>query len=145
VREGHPRIKGTIDLDTYLSLDHVLVSSRRSGHGPEDIALAREGLKRTVAIRCQHITTAMCLISGSDLVLTMSEVFARRANGMFDHQIVRPPFSTPPIDTYLFWHANGDADPANQWPPQMIENVCHSLTLNANYSIFRSDRIGTGL
>jgi DNA-binding transcriptional LysR family regulator len=131
-RKGHPGIKGAVDIDTYLSLKHVLVSSRHSGQGLEDIALAREGLTRDVAVRCQQFSTAMRLVGGSNLVLTTPETGARRANVLFDHQIISPPFNIAAADTYVFWHTNCDADPANRWLRQMIIRASQTPALGVS-------------
>jgi DNA-binding transcriptional LysR family regulator len=120
-RRGHPLVDGTVDLDTYLSADHVCVTSTAMGQGPEDIALSRLGKSRNISVRCQQIHTAMRLVSMSDVLLTMSESFARRANLWFDHQILPTPFEAAPIDMYLYWHANADLDPANVWFRDMIK------------------------
>ncbi|THD72933.1 LysR family transcriptional regulator [Thalassobius vesicularis] len=121
-RRGHPLVQGQITLDDYLALDHVIVTSRPRGAGPEDIALSREGKTRQIAARCQQINTAMRAVASSDLVLTMAETFARRANVWFDNQIVPVPFEAPRIDAYLYWHANTDADPANLWLRSTIKS-----------------------
>jgi DNA-binding transcriptional LysR family regulator len=122
-RQGHPQVSGSIELETYLALDHVIVSSRPSGLGPEDIALSREGKTRRIAVRCQQINTAMRIVSQSDLVLTMAASFAERANVWFDNQMLASPFAAPEIDTYLYWHSNCDADQANIWFRGMIEQA----------------------
>ena len=120
-RQSHPDIEGAIDLDTYLAARHVIVTSRSQGLGPEDVALAREGLSRHIHVRCQQINSAMRLISTSNLLLTMSETFARRANLWFNHQILPLPIEAAEIDTYLYWHDTTDADPANAWLRSMVQ------------------------
>jgi len=120
-RRGHPLVDGAIDLDTYLAAEHVLVTSRPRGLGPEDISLSRAGRTRKVRARCQQLSTAMRMVASSNLLLTMSETFARRANLRFDHQILPIPFEADGIDTYLYWHENADAEPANQWLRAMIK------------------------
>src|SRR5688572_16135243 len=40
-RRDHPRVRGELSLETYLALEHVLVSGRRHGGGYEDAALSR--------------------------------------------------------------------------------------------------------
>ncbi|WP_372604028.1 LysR family transcriptional regulator [Actibacterium sp.] len=122
-RKDHPIAREGLDLEAYLSLEHILVTSRPGGHGPEDVALSREGKSRRVAVRCQQINTAMRLVDRTDLVLTMSEAIAERANIWFKHQIIATPFAAPKIDTYLYWHANSDADQANQWFRGVVEGA----------------------
>ncbi|WP_370223668.1 LysR family transcriptional regulator [Pararhodobacter marinus] len=119
-RRGHPLVSGAIDLDTYLRAEHVLVTSRMQGLGPEDVALARDGNRRNIRARCQQINTAMRMIASSNMLLTVSDTFARRANMWFDNQILPAPFETEGIDTYLYWHQNADADPANRWFRSMV-------------------------
>lgn len=120
-RRGHPVVNDALDLETYTQLDHVIVTSRAQGSGPEDVALSREGLSRKIRVRCQQINTAMRLVATSDLVMTMAENIARRANIWFDNQIIPAPFASPKVDTYLYWHENFDNDPSNQWFRQMVE------------------------
>jgi DNA-binding transcriptional LysR family regulator len=64
----------------------------------------------------------MRIVGSSNMLLTMSETFARRANLWFDNQILPVPFDAPGIDTYLYWHANTDADPANRWFRDVIQS-----------------------
>ena len=123
VREGHPLVQGTIDLATYLAADHVIVTSRPEGLGPEDMALSRLGKHRRIRSRCQQLNTAMRLVASSDMLLTMSETFVRLANGQFNNQIVTAPFEADGIDTYLYWHANAEPDPANRWFRSLIRTT----------------------
>lgn len=119
-RRGHPLIEHGVDLETYLGAGHVLVTSRPQGLGPEDVFLARNSHRRTIRARCQQINTAMRMVASSDLLMTVSETFARRANLWFDNQILPAPFETEGIDTYVYWHENVDADPANRWFREMV-------------------------
>ncbi len=119
-RKNHPLLKGGIDLESYIAADHVIVTSRPQGQGPEDIALSRVGKHRRIVARCQQINTAMRLVASSDMLLTMAEAFALRANTSFDNQLVAAPFKTEGVDTYLYWHDNADADPANRWFRSMV-------------------------
>jgi DNA-binding transcriptional LysR family regulator len=55
------------------------------------------------------------VVSQTDLVLTMPEHYARVANRQFNNQILPLPLDMPPLDAYLYWHANTDQEPANRW------------------------------
>ena len=50
-RQGHPAIKDTLDLDTYLAQRHIQVSSRRHGPSLIDVELGRRGFRRQVFLR----------------------------------------------------------------------------------------------
>ena len=54
-------------------------------------------------------------MSETDLILTMSERYARIANRLFANRVLPFPLEVPDYDAYLYWHANADADPANRW------------------------------
>ncbi len=114
-RKNHPAVGKRLNLATYLRQHHVLVSSRRSGPGLEDVELNRQGLSRRIRLRCQHYFAACRVVSQTDLILTMPEHYARVANQQFRNQILPLPLDMPPLDAYLYWHANVDKEPANRW------------------------------
>lgn len=121
-RRGHPAVRGEISLEDYLAQDHILVTSRSRGLGPEDMSLSRDGKTRQIKARVQEINTAMRAVASTDMLLTVVEAFALPANVWFDNQIVALPFEAPRVDAYLYWHTNVDADPANRWLREMVGN-----------------------
>jgi len=115
-RRGHPLVKRRkLTLETYLQLEHIQTSSRRRGPGLEDVELSRQGLQRRIRLRCQHYFAACRVASETDLALTMPERLARIVNQQFNNQLLPFPLEMPSLDIYLYWHANVDNDPANQW------------------------------
>lgn len=114
-RKNHPQARTALDLKTYLRLGHVVVSSRRSGLGLEDVELSRRGLQRSVRLRCQHYFAACRVVAQTDLILTMPETYAGVANEQYGNRILALPFQPPPLDAYLYWHVNAEDEPANRW------------------------------
>lgn len=127
VRKDHPQVRGKLDLDLYLQQEHVLASSRRRGPGLEDFELSRLGLQRRVRLRCQHYFAACRVVSQTDLALTMPERLAQVVNQQFGNQILPFPLSIPELDIYLYWPANVDTDPANQWLREQIKQVTQAI------------------
>ncbi len=123
VRAGHPTVGRELDLETYLSQDHILVSSRRRGFGVEDYELSRHGLKRRIRLRCQHYFAACRVVSETNLLLTMAERYARIVNRLFRNRVLQFPLAVPDYDAYLYWHVNAEADPANQWLRKQLLNA----------------------
>jgi len=119
-RKNHPAVKRGLTLATYLKQHHVLVSSRRRGPGLEDVELSRQGLSRRIRLRCQHYFAACRVVSQTDLVLTMPGNYAKIANRQFGNQILPLPLQMPPLDAYLYWHANVENEPANKWLREQI-------------------------
>ncbi|MFT6775118.1 MAG: DNA-binding transcriptional LysR family regulator [Paracoccaceae bacterium] len=120
-RAEHPALQVGLSLDAYLAAGHILVSTRRRGGGPEDAALARLGLARRVAARCQQGTTALALAAGSDLLFT-----APAASAGPGLALAPLPFDAPPLDTYLYWDAGADQDPASIWLRGLITRAAEA-------------------
>jgi DNA-binding transcriptional LysR family regulator len=119
-RRRHPKVRAGLDLDTYLAQQHIAVSSRRRGMTAEDFELSRHNLRRRVRLRCQHYVAACHVASATDLILTMPERYARTINAQFGNQLLPFPLEVPVFDTYLYWHASADGDPANAWLRQQL-------------------------
>jgi len=115
VRRNHPRVARTLDLATYLQLEHIQVSQRRRGLSAEDFELSRQDLRRRVRLRCQDYFAACRVVHDTDLVLTMPERYARVVNRQFANRLLPFPLDVSVFDTYAYWHAGSDDDPANQW------------------------------
>ena len=122
-RRGHPLLapgSGGLDLAAYLEAEHIRVSLKRHRPGLEDIELARLGLERRIRLRCQSHSAALRIVSQTDLILTMAEPYARILNEPFGHRILPAPIPFPPMDSYLYWHAGSEDDPANRWLRRLI-------------------------
>jgi DNA-binding transcriptional LysR family regulator len=119
-RKDHPIVQGSISLETYLTQEHILASSRKTGLGIEDMELSRLGVQRRISLRCQHFWTACKVVSTSDLLFTMPERYARATNGPLDNQLIPFPIAVSAHDIFLYWHAGADNDPANRW---LRENI----------------------
>lgn len=120
-RRDHPGVSGAVDLETYLAMDHVLVTGRRrGGSGYEDVVLSRMGLSRRIRVRCQHHAAASEIASRSDLLVTMTRNQAELANVHIHNQLVPFPVEAPPLESFLYWHANVHDDPANLWFRRLV-------------------------
>jgi len=119
-RQNHPGINKRLTLANYLRQSHVLVSSRRSGPGLEDLELSRQGHQRHIGLRCQHYFAASLVVSASDLLLTMPGQYAQLANRNTGNQIWPLPLAMPPFDVYLYWHENAENDPSNSWLRELV-------------------------
>ncbi|HZP11842.1 MAG TPA: LysR family transcriptional regulator [Nevskiaceae bacterium] len=122
-RKNHPSVRSRLSLENYLKLEHILVSSRRSGPGLEDVELSRLGLQRRVRLRCQHYFAACRVVSQTNFILTMPERYARVANEQFGNRILPFPLEKPTLDVHLYWHSNVDNEPANKWLRKQLRST----------------------
>jgi len=126
VRMGHPRVDGTIDLATYLALDHVVATVRTHGPGIEDFALENMGLSRRVAVRCQNAVTAWQIIASTDMAFSLPRSQADILQAVWPMQLVELPLTVDQGGRYLYWHQAAQADPALAWLRAIIvEELSH--------------------
>ena len=122
-RKRHPVLKGGLNMEKYLSLRHVLVSSRRSGPTVEDFELSRLGYHRNIGMRCQNYFVAWKTIAGSDILLTVPEQYALKNQHYYNLKRWPMPEPLPPLTSYMYWHETVEDDPANKWMREQITQV----------------------
>ncbi len=111
VRPGHPAEKSGLDLQQYLALGHIHISSRRKGLGHADVALSQLGHKRDIQLHLQHSLAAPRTIRETDLCCTMPMRLAQ-AYGLVGLEL---PFEIEQLEWMLYWHKSSDGDQANIW------------------------------
>lgn len=120
VRAGHPRVGDALDLETWLSLPHALISPQGEGVGIVDRELAKIGRSREVRLRIRYFLAAPLVVAGSDLVLTaprsVAVVMARTA----PLRLLPPPIPLPGFTLSLVWHERDDHDPGHRWLRQRV-------------------------
>ena len=115
VRRDHPRVRDTLDLDTYADLPHVFIAPRGTPGGIVDQVLAKHRRKRHVAIAVPQFLLAPHLVAQSDMILTIGLRVAEAFVKLLPLKIVQPPVALPPFTTQLVWHDRTHVDPAHQW------------------------------
>ncbi|WP_406827488.1 LysR family transcriptional regulator [Microbulbifer sp. ARAS458-1] len=117
LRPDHPLAEeANLTLDQYLDLEHIHVSSRRSGPGVADIALNKLGRRRKVKLRVQHYRVAPLVVLKTDLALTVPLSLAQQ----YPAKRFELPFQIPQMDWHLLWHRSQDEDGAHQWLREQI-------------------------
>jgi DNA-binding transcriptional LysR family regulator len=113
-----------ISQEEYLAAQHIVVSSRPSGPSLVDYSLSALGLKRNIALRCQHYFAASQVVASSDLWLTMPKRYAKLLAAKFnDIELIELPFETSGVDVYLYWHSTHDNDASSKWFRQFLETI----------------------
>jgi DNA-binding transcriptional LysR family regulator len=115
VRRGSAGARGPFDLQRYLSLSHVLVAPRGRPGGIVDDMLARDGLRRQVAVIVPHFLVAPAVVASTDLVWTAPASLARVAAASHPLTIRTPPLALPGFTNAMRWHVRLDRDPGLAW------------------------------
>lgn len=123
VRREHPRIGPALDLEAFLELGHILISSRPRGSGHVDIALERLGHRRRIVLRAQHYLMAPAIVARTDLALTVPRGFAASLEGDYAVRVLELPFSVPEVESHLYWHASAEQDAGHRWLRELIVSL----------------------
>lgn len=115
VRKDHPRVGRRLDLETYLSLGHVLVSVEGREDGAVDRALAKLGRTRTVALRVPSFVSAPLAVLSSDHLCTIASAVARRSHELFGLRVLAPPLALAPAGVVALWSRRAEADEGAAW------------------------------
>ncbi|MCT9088887.1 LysR family transcriptional regulator [Streptomyces sp. ASQP_92] len=114
-RSGHPLFEGRIDARRFAAVDHIGISRHGKREGPIDVALARRGLERRVAVVVPSHTSAMILARDTDLVALTLADWLPDATATLGLRTFPVPLDLAPVDIGMAWHPRNSADPGHRW------------------------------
>ncbi|MGH8855789.1 MAG: LysR substrate-binding domain-containing protein, partial [Telluria sp.] len=112
---------GQMDLQDWLDRPHVMLALRPDATDEIEKALAVRGLKRHIALALPHWGTAVSVIAGTDLILTVA---SRAVSRWAQYETLReftPPLDLPEFSYQQAWHVRREADPAHRWLREAIK------------------------
>lgn len=112
-----------ISLEDYVRLPHVLTSLRKGERGVVDEALAKVGLRRTVALTTPRFVAVPFLVAGAAVVTTMHSTLAHFFADALGLSLSPTPVELPEAAASLVWHASYDRDPAHRWLRETVVRV----------------------
>ncbi len=120
-----------ISVDDYVRLPHVLTSLRRGERGVVDDALAKLGLRRTVALTTPRFLAVPFLVRGAPVVTTMHARLARFFADALGLTLSPPPVELPEAIISLLWHASYDRDPGHKWLRRTVVRLAQETDRDA--------------
>jgi len=127
VREDHPRVRGRMTLDKFVSLPHMLIAPRGRGRGPVDEALSKLGRERRIAVLVPHFLVAPHIVAQTDLCLTLPERIARQFVSMLPLRILDPPIELSGFTVWQGWHERWSRDPGHLWLRSLFVEVSRAI------------------
>lgn len=115
VASGHPAERSGMDVDTWLTLRHILVSPEGHLFGAVDQALAQLGKKRTLALTLPLMFAVPGVVARTLLTATVLSRVVTHAGTDARVATFVPPVALPEITFELMWHRRSDAHPAQGW------------------------------
>ncbi len=122
-RSDHPSVVDAMNMDDYLSLRHLQVSTKGDPHGYVDAVLAEQGLQRRVVLTVGHFLMAPLLADASNLIATEPRRLFYPLAGRLPLRLCKPPFEIPPFRVVQTWHTRYNADPGHQWLRGLLREI----------------------
>ncbi len=123
MRRGHPASRKALTAARYAACEHLMVSPHGEDHSVIDRELAARGLHRRVTLTVSHFLVAPFILSGSDLLLTVSARVAGALARKLD-LVVRPcPVEIKGYTLTLVWPERSEGDEGHRWLRGAIERA----------------------
>ncbi|WNP36626.1 LysR family transcriptional regulator [Enterobacter kobei] len=127
IASKHPAVRHGMDMQTFLSLPHALVSPEGQRHGLVDQALAQQGLQRRLALTLPHMFALPAVVARTGMTATVMKRIAQNSPAGHMLALFPPPVALPEIVFHLIWHRRSDGHPAQQWLRTLIGSVASGL------------------
>lgn len=128
MRRNHPLAQKPLELNSYLTAKHLLVSLSGEPTGNVDVLLESQGLHRRVAMTVNQFSVVPAILRQSNLVVTI----IRQAITLSPYAkdlIVQPvPLTIAPVTLSLLWHERLSQHPANVWMRSIIFDICAEIS-----------------
>ncbi|CAN7479430.1 LysR family transcriptional regulator [Rhizobium leguminosarum] len=122
VRADHPAARG-LDLETFVGLDHLLVSPEGDRYGHVDRKLSEFGLRRRLGLTLPQMYAAPAIVAETDLVATLMRGIVEISDSRARLSIHKPPIELLPVSFALSWHRRNDSHVGQQWFRELIRSV----------------------
>jgi DNA-binding transcriptional LysR family regulator len=119
-RHGHPKLRKRLDLDTYLELDHVLVSFTGGLTGFADIALKAHNRSRRVVASLPMFLATFAAVAKGDVVATVPARLAASHAKAFGLKVHKPPVAIRGFSVIAVRHARSHGDRGLDWLSERI-------------------------
>jgi DNA-binding transcriptional LysR family regulator len=125
VRRKHPGVGARLTLETFCSLEHILVSVRGSGFSARvDDALAKLGRKRLARLAVPHFLLVPEIVARSDMISALPERLARGYAKRL--RIFEPPLEIEGFTVGQIWHERNQREPAQLWFRDVLVELAQS-------------------
>ncbi len=125
-REDHPILQD-MSLENYAQATHAIVALKDSKVDLVDMALAKHGVTRKIALKCEHYFAATSVISRCDMLLTMPNAYANLLKDKMPVAVTPLPFEVPVLPVHMYWHKQAEQDPVNGWMREKLIKIAKQL------------------
>ena len=123
VGRDHEVARKGMNLQTFLSMRHILVSPEGNHYGLVDQQLREQGLARTVSLTLPTMFTVPSLLPGTDYVATLLRRVGTTSASQGNIIMFEPPLALPSVPFDLLWHRRTQQSAAHSWLRGVIAQV----------------------
>jgi DNA-binding transcriptional LysR family regulator len=123
MRRDHPMAKKIWKIEDYGRWSQVGISLLGDAGSDMDAQLARFGVHRRMALVTPTFIGAVAAVAQTDMVTTISRVFAERFADQFELILKEPPLPEVKLDLTVVWSHVRAADPVLAWVRSVIRDV----------------------
>ncbi|MFZ6820596.1 LysR family transcriptional regulator [Undibacterium sp. Ji22W] len=114
-RRGHPVMREGISNKEFLSVEHLIVSTRENPYDKINQSLEKVGITASNSFTVPHFSSVPYIVSSTNLVVIVPQKLAVSAAEPFRLNFCKPPIKLPTLQTNIFWHRRFAQDEGNQW------------------------------
>lgn len=126
-RPQHPQVGERLTLEAYLAQRHVVLAPREGSRPMIDLALAKRGLARDIAVTVPHFQSMPVMVQGSDRLCTLPRRMALLYADHFRLRAHALPLRVPQFPVYLIWHQAAEGDGGHEWFRRELMAFCERL------------------
>lgn len=119
----HSRVRSGLDLAQFQTEEHVAFTTAGTGHQIIDQELARQGIRRRVALTIPNFVGAAFAIERTDLLMVIPRRLGELLRGRGEFSIFPLPFPMPDYAVKQYWHERYHHDPGSRWLRALISHV----------------------
>lgn len=124
VRQNHPCLRKTWNLDTYLQYAHInMAAHTRFFSDRLDKALQAQNRVRRIGLTLPSYLAAPFAVGQSDLIATLPGSVAKQLGRVAGTVTLEAPLPLPVLTVSLYWHERHHRDPAHAWVRQFIASL----------------------
>ncbi|MGY0217506.1 LysR family transcriptional regulator [Endozoicomonadaceae bacterium StTr2] len=110
-------------LKKYCETPHILFSLEGKGAGNVDTALAKQSLRRKVALRVPHVSVIPAVLEQTGYLATLPSRVATQYLERFELKQFQPPLELDGYKVFQYWHTRQHHDPACSWLRSVIKSL----------------------
>lgn len=125
VSKKHPKVKNSIDLETFKSLPYA--SFRNEGAGSisfVDLQLAKSQVLPRETVFVPNFLLLPFVVASTSYIALVHRRLAERMMNLAPIRLLSPPFQTAPVQISAFWSNEANRDPGHRWLREQIAGIC---------------------